>query len=50
MAKQVKLLDRYNDMLDEVAKERLNNGNLVNTKQSIVAELIEKAYKKEVKE
>ncbi len=49
MAKQVQLHDKVNEKLDTLASLRRAEGNLVHTKQNIVAELIEKAYNKEVK-
>lgn len=50
MAKQVQLHDNVNKKLDELAATRRKEGNLVHTKQNIVAELIEKAHKREIKE
>ena len=50
MAKQVKLLQATNEALDEIVNiRRKKNPHLVPSKQSIVAELIMAALKKEGK-
>lgn len=47
--KQIKLSDSANKMLTELSEKRKAVEHLNKTKQGIVAELIEKQYKKECK-
>ena len=47
--KAIKLNDVVNMKLDELAEKRKVEGNVVDTKKNIVAQLIEAAHKKEVK-
>ena len=47
--KQVHLLPNINKMLEEIAFNRKMDNKLNSTKQSIVAELIIKQHKKEIK-
>ena len=47
--KQVKMHDSINDKLSELSEVRRENGELIKTKQDIVADLIIKAHKKECK-
>lgn len=45
----VAILPKYNLMLDSTVEKRKKEGNLNNTKTRVLAELIEKAYKREEK-
>ena len=47
--KQVKLTENTNTLLDEIKYIRKESGQLIKTKQDIIAELVLKAYKKECK-
>lgn len=52
MAKQVQLLDHTNEQLDAIVKQRKEKAIFPPhvTKTSVIAELINKAYKREFKE
>jgi len=45
----VNLNDKTNDQLDDLNEKRVDEKALIYQKQSIVAELIDKAHKREVK-
>ena len=48
--KQLRMIDAINDKLDALVEQRKKNApHLSITKQSLVAELIEKAHKRECK-
>lgn len=47
--KQVKLNDNIDKLLTELSKKRKEEGSIISTKQSIVAELVIKQHKKEIK-
>ena len=46
--KQTRLNDKTNDQLIEITKKRKADNHLVATKQGVIAELVDKAYKREV--
>lgn len=46
--KQVKLAAPVHSNLDELSKKRKKEGHAVSNKQAIVADLINKLYKKEI--
>jgi hypothetical protein len=47
--KQVKLHPKVDEMLTKLSETRKESGNAASSKQSIVAELITSAHKREVK-
>jgi len=47
--KQVQLEDKTNTQLDEISNERRVNRKFPHTKKDIVADLVNKAHKREVK-
>ena len=47
--KQVKLSNKTNEQLTELSELRKDNDEVIKSKQGIVAELIEKLYRKECK-
>jgi len=49
MATQVKVTSKTDSMLSELSKVRKESGELIRTKQDIVAELVLSLYKKELK-
>lgn len=46
--KQIRIDNRVDVKLDALSKARKDVGSLIKTKQAIVADLIEQAYKKEI--
>jgi hypothetical protein len=49
MSKQVKLSLRTNIQLDALSEKRKKDGSAIKYKQAIIAELVEREYKKEIK-
>lgn len=47
--KQVKLTKQVNDKLNDIVLLRKSSGELIKTKQDVVADLIMKAHKRECK-
>lgn len=47
--KQARLNDKTNNQLEAVTFKRKKDNHLVSTKQGVIAELIEKCFKREVK-
>jgi hypothetical protein len=45
----IKLTEKHNTMLNEISQKRKKAGELVNQKQQIVYEAIEKVHKRECK-
>ena len=49
VSKQITLKPPVNKMLDKLVESRIENVNPIHARQNIVAELIGKAYRREVK-
>ena len=49
MSKQVKLNDKTNEQLTKMSDNRKESGELVKSKQDIIAMLVEKQFKRECK-
>lgn len=50
MAKQIKIEDSVNDLLDQLSAKRKEEGSFIKTKQDIVKELVLSLAKKELKQ